>query len=139
MRISDISISRPVFASMLSLALVLFGALGYARLTVRELPDVDPPIISVTTTLRGANPRVMESSVTDVLEEELSTLQGLRTISSSSAEQSSTIVLEFVLGRNIESAAQDVRDKVNRVRGRLPVDVDEPIITKQDADAQPFY
>ncbi len=110
-----------------------------ARLTVRELPDVDPPIISVTTTLRGANPRVMESSVTDVLEEELSTLQGLRTITSSSAEQSSTIVLEFILGRNVESAAQDVRDKVNRVRGRLPVDVDEPVIAKQDADAQPFF
>lgn len=139
MRISDVSISRPVFASMLSLALVLFGVLGYQRLTVRELPDVDPPIISVTTTLRGANPRVMESSVSDVLEEELSTLQGLRTISSSSAEQSSNIVLEFNLGRDIESAAQDVRDKVSRVRGRLPVDVDEPIIAKQEADAQPFY
>jgi len=102
MRISDISISRPVFASMMSLGLVLFGALGYTRLSVRELPDVDPPIISVTTTLRGANPRVMESSVTDVLEEQLSTLQGLRTLSSSSAEQTSSIVLEFNLGRDIE-------------------------------------
>ena len=139
MRISDVSISRPVFASMVSLALVLFGVLGYQRLTVRELPDVDPPIISVTTTLRGANPRVMESSVTDVLEEQLSTLQGLRTLSSSSAEQTSSIVLEFNLGRDIESAAQDVRDKVSSVRGRLPVDVDEPIIAKQEADAQPFY
>ena len=138
MRISDVSISRPVFTSMISLALVLFGVLGYQRLSVRELPDVDPPIISVSTTLRGANPRVMESSVSDVLEEELSTLQGLRTITSSSAEQTSNIVLEFNLGRDIESAAQDVRDKVNRVRGRLPVDVDEPVIAKQEADAQPF-
>jgi multidrug efflux pump len=137
-KLSDISIQRPVFASMMSLALVLFGVLGYRQLEVRELPDVDPPIISVSTTLRGANPRVMESSVTDVLEEELSTLAGLRTLTSSSAEQASTITLEFTLDRDVESAAQDVRDKVSRVRGKLPQDVDEPIVAKQDADAQPF-
>ena len=139
MKLSDMSIQRPVLAIMLSAALVLFGALGYERLTVRELPDVDPPIISVQTTLRGANPRVMESSVTDVLEEELSTVEGLRTLTSSSSEQSSNITLEFNLERDIESAAQDVRDKVNRVRGRLPEDVEEPIVAKQDADAQAFY
>jgi multidrug efflux pump len=139
MTLSDLSIRRPVFASMLSLALVLFGALGYQRLSVRELPDIDPPIISVTTTLRGANPRVMESSVTDILEEELSTLEGLRTLTSSSSEQSSSIVLEFTLDRDVETAAQDVRDKVSRVRGRLPQDVEAPIIAKQDADAQAFF
>ncbi|MEO5797855.1 MAG: efflux RND transporter permease subunit [Gemmatimonadales bacterium] len=139
MKISEISISRPVFASMMSLALVLFGVLGYQRLAVRELPDVDPPIISVQTTLRGANPRVMESSVTDILEEQLSTVEGLRTLSSSSSEQSSNITLEFTLDRSIESAAQDVRDAVNRVRGRLPVDIEEPVVAKQDADARPFY
>ncbi|MEO5826151.1 MAG: efflux RND transporter permease subunit [Gemmatimonadales bacterium] len=93
MKLSDHSIERPVFASMMSLALVLFGVLGYQRLAVRELPDIDPPIISVQTTLRGANPRVMESSVTDVLEEELSTLEGRRTLTSSSGEQSSNITL----------------------------------------------
>ena len=139
MKISEVSITRPVFASMISLALVLFGVLGYQRLAVRELPDIDPPIISVQTTLRGANPRVMESSVTDVLEEQLSTVEGLRTLSSSSAEQSSNITLEFTLDRNVESAAQDVRDAVNRVRGRLPVAIDEPVIAKQDADARPFF
>ncbi|HPF60722.1 MAG TPA: efflux RND transporter permease subunit [Gemmatimonadales bacterium] len=139
MTLSDLSIRRPVFASMLSLALVLFGALGYQRLTVRELPDIDPPIVSVSTTLRGANPRVMESSVTDILEEELSTLEGLRTMTSSSGEQSSNIVLEFTLDRDVETAAQDVRDKVSRVRGRLPLDIEEPVIAKQDADAQPFF
>ena len=139
MKLSDLSIQRPVLAIMLSAALVLFGVLGYQRLTVRELPDVDPPIISVQTTLRGANPRVMESSVTDVLEEELSTVEGLRTLTSSSSEQSSNITLEFNLERDIESAAQDVRDKVNRVRGRLPEDVEEPVVAKQDADAQAFY
>ena len=139
MKISEISITRPVFASMMSLALVLFGVLGYQRLAVRELPDVDPPIISVQTTLRGANPRVMESSVTDILEEQLSTVEGLRTLASTSSEQSSNITLEFNLDRGIESAAQDVRDAVNRVRGRLPVDIDEPVVAKQDADARPFY
>ncbi len=139
MKISDLSISRPVFATMMSLALVLFGALGYQRLQVRELPDIDPPIVSVETSLRGANPRVMESSVTDILEEELSTAEGIRTLTSSSNEQRSNVRLEFGLEREVESAAQDVRDLVSRVRGRLPDDVDEPVVAKQDADARPFY
>lgn len=139
MKISDLSISRPVFATMMSLALVLFGALGYQRLQVRELPDIDPPIVSVSTSLRGANPRVMESSVTDILEEELSSAEGLRTLTSSSNEQSSNVRLEFGLSRDVESAAQDVRDLVSRVRGRLPDDVEEPVIAKQDADARAFF
>jgi multidrug efflux pump len=139
MKISDLSISRPVLATMGSLALVLFGVLGYLRLPVRELPDIDPPIVSVETSLRGANPRVMESSVTDVLEEELSTAEGIRTLTSSSNEQRSNVRLEFGLSRDVESAAQDVRDLVSRVRGRLPEDVDEPVVAKQDADARPFY
>ncbi len=138
MKLSDTAIRRPVLASMLSLGLVLFGAIAYTRLPVREFPDVDPPIISVRTSLRGANPRVMETSVTDVLEEELSTVPGLRTLTSTSSEQSSSITLEFTLDRPIEEAAQDVRDKVSRVRGRLPDDVEEPVVEKQDADAQPF-
>src|SRR4029077_3936958 len=84
MKISDISIRRPVFASMVSAALVLFGVIGYSRLAVREYPDVDAPIVSVSTELPGANPQVVESAVTDILEEELSTVQGLRTLTSSS-------------------------------------------------------
>jgi multidrug efflux pump len=139
MFLSDTSIKRPVLATMLSLAIVLFGAIGYTKLSVREYPDIDPPIISVSTFLPGANPRVVESAVTDVLEEQLSTVEGLRTLTSSSAEQSSNITLEFNLGRDVESAAQDVRDKVSRVRGNLPREVLEPVIAKQDADAQPFY
>jgi multidrug efflux pump len=139
MKLSETSIRRPVLASMLSAALVLFGYIGYTRLSVRELPDIDPPVISVQTTLPGANAQVMETAVTDVLEEELSTIQGIRTISSSSAEQSSFINLEFTLDRPVDVAAQDVRDKVSRVRGRLPIDILEPVITKQSADAQPFY
>src|SRR5512134_4185313 len=138
MKLSDLSIRRPVLASMLSLALVLFGVIGYTELAVREFPDVDPPIVSVSTALPGANPQVVESAVTDILEEELSTVQGLRTLTSSSAEQFSNITLEFTLDRPVEDAAQDVREKVSRVRGRLPDDVEEPVVAKQEADAQPF-
>ena len=139
MKLSDLSIRRPVLTSMVSAALVLFGAIGYSKLTVREFPDVDPPVISVSTFLRGANPRVMESAVTDILEEELSTVQGLKTLTSSSAEQFSNITLEFTLDRDVESAAQDVRDKVSRVRFRLPQEIEEPVVAKQDADANPFF
>jgi len=139
MKLSETSIRRPVLASMISAALVLFGVIGYTRLSVRELPDIDPPIISVSTTLPGANAQVVETAVTDVLEEELSTIQGLRTLSSSSSEENSQITLEFNLERAVDVAAQDVRDKVSRVRGRLPVDVLEPVIAKQSADAQPFF
>ena len=139
MKLSDLSIRRPVLASMLSLALVLFGAIGYTQLAVREFPDVDPPIVSVSTALPGANPQVVESAVTDILEEELSTVEGLRTLTSSSAEGSSNITLEFNLDRDVEAAAQDTRDKVARIRGRLPEDVEEPVVAKQDADAQPFF
>jgi multidrug efflux pump len=139
MKLSDISIRRPVLASMLSLGLVLFGVIGYLNLPVRDYPDVDPPIISVTTVLPGADPQVVESAVTDILEEELSTVAGLRTLTSSSAEQVSNITLEFTLDRNVDVASQDVRDKVARVRGRLPRDIEEPVVAKQEADAQPFF
>ena len=94
MFLSDLSIRRPVLATMLSLALVLFGVIGYRQLTIREYPDVDPPIVSVSVFLRGANPRVIESAVTDVLEEELSSAEGVRTMTSVSSEQSSTVTLE---------------------------------------------
>jgi multidrug efflux pump len=138
MKLSDISIQRPVFASMTSAALVLFGVIGYRQLSVREFPDVDPPIVSVSVNLRGANPQVMESAVTDVLEEQLASIEGLRTMTSNSSEQSSNINLEFNLDRPIEVAAQDVRDIVSRVRGRLPQEIDDPVVNKQDADARPM-
>src|SRR4026208_2275442 len=125
MKISDLSIRRPVLASMLSLALVLFGIIGYTQLSVREFPDVDAPIVSVSTVLPGANPQVVESAVTDILEEELSTVEGLRTLTSSSGEGVSNITLEFNLERDVEAAAQDTRDKVARIRERLPEDAEE--------------
>ncbi|HEX6251023.1 MAG TPA: efflux RND transporter permease subunit [Gemmatimonadaceae bacterium] len=138
MKFARVFIHRPVLASMLSLGMVLVGVIGYTRLPVREFPDADPPVVSVNTFLPGANPQVIESSVTDVLEEELSSLEGLRTMTSASQEQVSTIRLEFTLDRPIEAAAQDVRDKVSRIRGRLPQDIDEPVVAKQEADAFPI-
>src|SRR6266581_2598473 len=112
MKLSETSIRRPVLASMFSAALVLFGVIGYTRLSVRELPDIDPPIISVSTTLPGANAQVVETAVTDVLEEELSTIQGLRTLSSSSSEENSQITLEFTLDRAVDVAVQDVENAI---------------------------
>jgi multidrug efflux pump len=138
MQFAERFIRRPVLASMVSLGLVLVGLIGYTRLPVREFPDADPPIVSVTVVLPGASPQVVESAVTDVLEEELSSVEGLRAITSASQEQLSTITLEFTLDREIEAAAQDVRDKVSRVRGFLPEDVEEPVIAKQEADAFPI-
>ena len=138
MQFAERFIRRPVLSSMISLGIVLVGVIGYTRLPVREFPDADPPVVSVTVLLPGASPQVVESAVTDVLEEELSSLEGLRSITSASQEQISTITLEFTLDREIESAAQDVRDKVSRVRGRLPEDVEEPVIAKQEADAFPI-
>jgi len=138
MQFTESFIRRPVLSSMVSLGLVIVGIIGYSRLPVREFPDADPPIVSVTVLLPGASPQVMESAVTDVLEEELSSVEGLRTLTSSSQEQISTITLEFTLDREIESAAQDVRDKVSRVRGLLPEDIEEPVVAKQEADAFPI-
>ena len=138
MRFAEMFIRRPVLSSMVSLGLVLIGAIGYTRLPVREFPDADAPIVSVTVTLPGASPQVMESAVTDVLEEELSSVEGLRTMTSASQEQTSTVTLEFNLDRGIEAAAQDVRDKVARARGRLPEDIEEPVVAKQEADAFPI-
>jgi multidrug efflux pump len=138
MQFAERFIRRPVLASMVSLGLVLVGLIGYTRLPVREFPDADSPVVTVTTILPGAGPQVVESAVTDILEEELSSVEGLRTMSSSSAEQISTITLEFLLDRPIEDAAQDVRDKVARIRGFLPEDIEEPVVAKEDADAFPI-
>jgi multidrug efflux pump len=137
MQLAERFIRRPVLATMVSLGFILVGVIGYTGLPVREFPDADPPIVTVTTLLPGASPQVVESAVTDVLEEELSSVEGIRTMSSASQEQISTITLEFTLDRPIEDAAQDVRDKVARVRGFLPEDVEEPVIAKEEADAFP--
>lgn len=137
MKLSEISIKRPVLASMMSLGLILFGIIGLSRLPVRELPDIDPPIVNVVTVYSGANAGVVEAQVTEILEESLSSIEGIRTLTSESRQQVSSITIEFDLSRDIDLAAQDVRDRVSRVRGRLPEDIEEPIVAKQDANAQP--
>ncbi|MCL4684468.1 efflux RND transporter permease subunit [Myxococcota bacterium] len=137
MRLSEICVERPVFASVLSLLILLLGAIALLRLPNRELPDVDAPVVSVTTIFPGAAPEVVESSVTEPLEDELIGIEGIEHISSMSREQVSSITIEFELARDPDLAAADVRDRVARARNRLPVDIDEPIVAKQDADARP--
>jgi multidrug efflux pump len=138
MKLSEISIQRPVFATVMSLAIILFGVIAFTRLPVREYPDIDPPIVSITTFYRGASPNVVETEITDVLEEQLATLEGVKTMQSSSLEQGSNITVEFELNRDVEQAANDVRDKVARVRGQLPREAEDPIVAKVDVNAQPI-
>ena len=138
MRLPQISIQRPVLATMMSLALFLFGIISLTQLPIRELPDIDPPIINVTTVYPGANAAVVESEITERLEEAINNVTGIKTLSSESREQVSNITIEFNLSRDIDIAAQDVRDRVSRVRGRLPENIDEPVISKQDSDARPI-
>ena len=122
---------------MMSLALVLFGLISLGRLPVRELPDIDPPIVSVNTVYPGANASVVETEVTERLEEAINSIEGIKTLTSQSREQLSSITVEFTLARDIDLAAQDVRDRVSRIRGRLPDAIQEPVVSKQDADARP--
>ena len=138
MKLSEISIKRPVLAIVMSLAIILLGVISFGRLSVREYPDVDPPIVSVTTLYRGASPSVVETEITDVLEEQFATLEDVKTMSSSSQEQGSTITIEFEINRDVDQAANDVRDRVSRIRGSLPREAEDPVIAKVDVDAQPI-
>jgi hydrophobe/amphiphile efflux-1 (HAE1) family protein len=137
MQLPQISIRRPILTVMMSLALIVFGIIGLVRLPVRELPNIDPPIVSVQTIYRGANAQVIETEVTERLEEELNSIEGIKTLTSESKEEVSDITIEFTLARSVDVCAQDVRDRVSRARGKLPEDIEEPIIAKQEADAQP--
>jgi len=138
MWLSDISVKRPVFAAVIALLLLAFGALAFNRLAVREYPDISPPIISVNVAYPGASAEVVESRITQILESEVSGIEGVKSIDSRSLDAQSSISVEFSLDRDIDSAANDVRDRVGRVVWRLPDEVDLPVISKQDADAQPI-
>jgi multidrug efflux pump len=138
MKLSQISIQRPVFATVMSLVIVLFGIISFTQLPVREYPDIDPPIISVVSLYRGASSNVVETEITDILEEQFATLEGIKTISSSSREGGSVITIEFELDVDVDEAANDVRERVSRIRGVLPQEIDDPIISKVDANAQPI-
>src|SRR6266571_2833061 len=135
--IADLCISRPVFATMINLFLVVLGWFSFKSIGIDQFPNVELPIVTVTTTLRGASPEEMETSVTKPLEEIINTVQGIDELNSVTLEGVSQITIQFLLERNRDIAAQDVRDKVNTILARLPPGTDPPIIDKFDLDAIP--
>ncbi len=136
MSLSSTSINRPVLAMVMSIMIMLFGAISFNFLGIREFPSIDPPVITVRTSYTGANPDIIESQITEPLEKAINGIAGIRTISSSSNQGSSSITVEFNLGENLEAAANDVRDKVSQAVRQLPQDIDAPpVISKADANA----
>jgi hydrophobe/amphiphile efflux-1 (HAE1) family protein len=137
--LSETSIKRPVLAIVMSILIILFGVIGYTYLGIREFPSVDPPVVTVQTNYTGANADIIESQITEPLEESINGIAGIRTLTSSSRDGRSTISVEFDLSVNIEDAANDVRDRVARSLANLPKDVDPPVVAKADADSNPIY
>lgn len=135
MNISDISIRRPVFAAVVSLLLIVLGIMSFSRLTLRELPAIDPPIVSVDVNYPGASAAVVETRITQVLEDALAGIEGIETVESSSRNGRADVSMEFKLSRDIEAAANDVRDAVSRVQDRLPDEADPPEISKVESDS----
>ena len=138
MNISELSIRRPVMATVVTLVIILFGMIGYTYLGVREYPSVDNPIISVSCSYPGANADVIENQITEPLEQNINGIPGIRSLTSVSQQGSSRITVEFELSVDLETAANDVRDKVSRAQRYLPRDCDPPTVSKADADAQPI-
>lgn len=138
MRVSDVSIKNPVFAWMLMFGLMIFGGISWSRMGVSQLPDVDFPTVTVSVTLQGAAPEVMETQVVDVIESSLMTVEGIQSIKSNSKTGSASITVEFDLDRNIDLAVQDVQAKIAGVQRLLPDDVDPPTISKTNPDDQPI-
>ena len=138
MNLSELSIRRPVFATVLSLLLITLGVMAFGRLTLRELPAIDPPIVSVSVTYPGASASVVETRITQVLEDALSGIEGVETIESRSVNGRASISVEFTLSRDIEAAANDVRDAISRVVDRLPDEADAPEIAKVESDSDPI-
>ena len=138
MNISELSIRRPVLATVLTLIILLFGAIGYMTLGVREYPSIDNPIISVTCSYPGANADVIENQITEPLEQNINGIPGIRSLTSVSQQGQSRITVEFELSVDLETAANDVRDKVSRAQRWLPRDCDPPTVSKADADARPI-
>ena len=136
MKLSDLSIKRPVFATVLSLLLVVLGMMSFTRLTLRELPAIDPPIVSVEVTYPGASAAVVETRITQLLEDAVSGIEGIETLESRSVNGRSDVTIEFALTRDIEAAANDVRDAISRVMDRIPDEADPPEIEKAESDAE---
>jgi multidrug efflux pump len=138
MKISEISVRRPVLATVMSLLVVLIGLVAYDRLSVREYPNIDEPTVSVITVYQGASPDIIETEVTTVIEDSLSGIEGVKTITSQSMQEKSQISIVFKMERDADAAAAEVRDRVGRVRANLPLDIEEPVIAKVEADASPI-
>ena len=138
MMLSDLAVRRPVFAAVAAIVLCVIGAAAFFFLPVRELPDVDPPIVSVSTSYAGASAEVIESRITEPIEQQIAGIQGVERINSSSRDGRSNVSIEFSLDRNIDDAANDVRDRVSRVVGRLPDQAQPPEVSKADSDSQPI-
>ena len=139
MSLPSISLRRPVLAIVLNIIIVIFGVIGFSFLGVRDFPSIDPPIINVRTSYAGANPDIIESQITEPLEKSINGIAGIRNISSTSAQGSSNITVEFDLGVDLEAAANDVRDKVSQAVRSLPQDVDAPpVVSKADASSSPI-
>ncbi|MEJ8801362.1 efflux RND transporter permease subunit [Pontibacter sp. H249] len=136
--LSNISIKRPVLAIVMSITIMVFGFIGITYLGVREYPSVDPPIVNVRTSYTGANAETIESEITEPLEESINGIAGIRTLTSTSSDGSSNITVEFNLDVDLETAANDVRDRVARTQRRLPEDAEPPTVAKADADANPI-
>lgn len=136
--LSSISIKRPVLAIVMSLTILLFGGIGISLLGVREYPSVDPPVINVSTSYVGANADVILAQITEPLEEQINGIQGIKSLTSTSADGRSNITVEFEVGADLEAAANDVRDKVSGAQRSLPPDADPPVVSKADADSQPI-
>ena len=136
MKLSDISIERPVFATVLSLLLIVLGVMAFTRLTLRELPAIDPPVVSVDVNYPGASAAVVETRITQVLEDALAGTEGIETIESRSVNGRASVTIEFGLDREIEAAANDVRDAVSRIANRLPEEADPPQVEKVESDAE---
>ena len=136
MSLSTLSIKRPVFTIVINLLIILFGILGFSYLGVREFPSIDPAVINVRTNYTGANAEIIESQITEPLEKAINSIDGIRNITSSSNQGSSNITVEFKLEKNLEEAANDVRDKVSQAIRSLPQDIDAPpVVSKADADS----
>jgi multidrug efflux pump len=138
MVLSDISIKRPVFATVISLMLIVLGVASLFKMPIREYPKIDPPIIQIVTTYRGASAPVVDNQITEILEGAVAGIEGIKNIQSQSRDERSQITLEFRLTRDVDSAANDVRDRVARALARLPEQADTPIVQKVDGDSRPI-
>ena len=138
MTLSDVAVRRPVFALVVAMILCIVGVVSFTRLPLRELPNVDPPQVTISTNYIGASAEVIETQITQVIERQVSAIQGIDRLQSQSRDGRSQVNVTFTLDRDIEAAANDVRDRVSRVLAQLPEDAQSPVILKADADAQPI-